>query len=64
MNKLATVAFENLLAHLFFKVYRSFNCGPPQDFSHFGDDTHPTYSHGQTREAGVNTERPCQDFAH
>ena len=28
MNKLATVVFENLLAHLFFKVYRSFNCDP------------------------------------
>ena len=45
MNKLATVVFENLLAHLFFKVYRSFNCDPPQDFSHFGDDTRTTYIH-------------------
>ena len=56
MNKLATVVFENLLAHPFFKVYRSFNCDPPQDFGHFGDDTRTTYSHGQTKEAGVNTE--------
>jgi len=50
MNKLAIVVFENLLAHPFFKVYR---------FSHFRDDTCTTYSHGQTKEAGVNTERPC-----
>lgn len=33
MNKLATVVFENLLANPFFKVYCSFNCDPPQDFS-------------------------------
>ena len=59
MNKLATVVFENLLAHPFFKVYRSFNCDPPQDFSHFGDDKRTTYSHGRTKEAGVNTERLC-----
>ena len=56
MDKLAIVVFENSLAHLFFKVYRSFNCDPPQDFSHFGDDMCTTYSHGQTKEAGVNTE--------
>ena len=39
-------------------------CDRPQDFSHFGDDTHTTHSHGKTKDAGVNTERPCQDFAH
>lgn len=59
MNKLAIVVFENLVAHPFFKVYRSFNCNPSQDFSHFGDDMCTTYSHSQTKEAGVNMERPC-----
>ena len=34
-------------------------CDPPQDFSHFGDDTRTTRSHGKTKDAGVNTERPC-----
>ena len=34
-------------------------CDPPQDFSHFGADTRTTRSHGKTKDAGVNTERPC-----
>jgi len=39
-------------------------CDPPQDFSHFGDDTRTTHSYGKTKDAGVITERPCLDFAH